>query len=543
MNIAAIGNRKFFWLMVIGLAAISLLAGWMAFYATRWGAWAISDSAVYLKAGENIASGKGYGITMPGGGYLALTRSGPVFPVLISLFYLLHIDPILGVRWLDILLFSLTVLTSGWLFLRYSDSPWLSIPVAFLIAVFPVMLINETGIMTEPAFLFFSVLSIFLLFEFFRSDTRLSLILSALCASLVVLNRYPGLYLPAVGLTGLLAFSQGVLKNRVRSMLIYALIVFIPVGLWIGWTLLQPASEAQLGMPGAKGLWDYLRNLRVDLFTTIWYWLPFTAGKALPSTRIVKLLFILAPIILLILAFFPMWKLYGSKIRRWLGDPDVEILWVAGLGGIAYLAIFILSYLFSRTPPDVNDRTLLPLYPLLVLALFALLSNVLKAFKMGSLYPIGFAAVILLSGVVLASYLPQAIKLASERHQVGAGYTSPGWMNSSTIQSLKSIPSDQLIISNDTGAILFFTGRMALEVSERFAPKPEDRFTRYGDDQQDSSELAFREGRAVLVVFNPGFYWQMHEVYGEQTDQRLSSFYAGLTVVGRYPDGAIYRYP
>jgi hypothetical protein len=536
-------NRKYTWLIFGVLVAISLVAGWMAFYATRWGAWAISDSAVYLKAGENIASGKGYGIVMPNGSYLALTRSGPVFPVLVSLFYLLHIDPITGVRWLDILFFCLTVLASGWLFLQYSSAPWLSIPVALFIAVFPVMLINETGIMTEPAFLIFSILSIFFLLEFFRSDTRLSLILSALCASLVILNRYPGLFLPAVSLTGLLIFTQGTRKNRIRGALIYSLIVFIPVLLWIGWTLLQPASEAQLGLPHPAGIWDYLRNLRVDLFTTIWYWLPFTTGKALPSTRIVKLLFILVPIFLLVLAFFPLWKLYGGKIRRWLADPDVKILWVAGFGAIAYLAIFILSYLFSRTPPDVNDRTLLPLYPLLVIAVFALLSNLIKSLKQGFLYPVGLAVVILLSCVALASYFPQTIQVVSERHQVGAGYTSPGWMNSATIQGVKSIPPDQLMISNDTGAILFFTGRMALEVSERFAPKSVDQFTRYGDDQQDSSQLAFKEHRATLVLFNPGFYWQMHDAYGEQTDQRLSSFYEGLTIVGRYADGAIYRYP
>ncbi|NMB69031.1 MAG: hypothetical protein GYA20_09750 [Chloroflexi bacterium] len=98
-------------------------------------------------------------------------------------------------------------------------------------------------------------------------------------------------------------------------------------------------------------------------------------------------------------------------------------------------------------------------------------------------------------------------------------------------------------VSNDNGALLYFTGRTALEVRERFRDAPAQEFTRFGDEPGDDVQALFREGKAVLVLFMPQFYWQLEPVYGEQTGARIDAMLAGLEPLYEGADGGIYRYP
>jgi hypothetical protein len=155
----------------------------------------------------------------------------------------------------------------------------------------------------------------------------------------------------------------------------------------------------------------------------------------------------------------------------------------------------------------------------------------------------GTPIVVLLALLATTVYLPKTLQIAAEMHQTGMGYVGPNRGKSEIIRELKNLPLNLMIISNDTGAILFYTGRMALEFNERFNPKPVERFVRYGDDPVDASEKYFKEHQAVLAVFEPSFFYQIQETYDGLAQKRLDTLFAGLTVAERFPEGAIYLYP
>jgi hypothetical protein len=210
---------------------------------------------------------------------------------------------------------------------------------------------------------------------------------------------------------------------------------------------------------------------------------------------------------------------------------------------VLYLFVFVLIYLFRYPPQDVVERTLLPLFPPLVVMIFSMASLLIRAAPAGGVRSWLSLLPWILLVVGLAAYLPQSLALAGQLHRSGEGYTSADWRNSQTIQAVQELPPDIPIISSDTGAILFFTGRMAIEISESYRDAPLQQFTRFGDDLKDSTQALFRKGETALVLFYPSFYWRLHELYQDETARRLDAFVQGLVVYAELPDGAIYFYP
>jgi hypothetical protein len=210
---------------------------------------------------------------------------------------------------------------------------------------------------------------------------------------------------------------------------------------------------------------------------------------------------------------------------------------------VCFLAVFVFIFLFRNPPQDIDERTLLPLFPPVILAVFALLALLSRTSEKDyfrySL--IGFAGLLSLVGVL--SYGPASQALLTGYHATGSGYTGQAWRSSAVVQALQKLDPKTILISNDTGAILFFTGRIGLDVKEVHAAESLNEFTRFGDDPTDETQTIFRDQGAALVLFQPTFYWEMQNLYGDKTEERLREFTKDLVVYGEYPDGIIYFYP
>ena len=124
----------------------------------------------------------------------------------------------------------------------------------------------------------------------------------------------------------------------------------------------------------------------------------------------------------------------------------------------------------------------------------------------------------------------------------GLGYTSPRWRSSGTIESLRSLPEDISIITNDSDAVLFFINQPSYDLPEILLDEPKDVYLRFGDDSTNGIERIFREEGGALVLFKP-LYWQLKPIYGDDTDARIQSLTEGLTVFSDLWDGRIYFYP
>ena len=68
--------------------------------------------------------------------------------------------------------------------------------------------------------------------------------------------------------------------------------------------------------------------------------------------------------------------------------------------------------------------------------------------------------------------------------ETGLGYNAVRWRQSQLIAAIKVIPESQPLVTNETMALLYLTGRVASPVAEIYYDKPVYPFTRYGDGPQ-----------------------------------------------------------
>lgn len=524
-------------IMPFALVLLALLAAAQVIYATRLGAWVESDSAVYLAAARNLLAGDGLRVLQPSG--KAATLMPPLYSLTLASLGALGVDLLAAARWLNVVLIFAAILLFGWICLTFSRTRWLALPGALLLAVFPPVIDLYSGMMTEALYLTLMLFGFGALLAYFVRGTRGWLAAAALTAGLGAVTRFVGVVFLPAGALAVLLLARQPLKRRLGDLLLFSVVSILPVAVWAIWLYFNPDSSPALGSPQWTNPWAYLAPVRNGIFQTLWSWLPF---GHLRDTKLLRAGTLLVLVLLPALAGLGAWRLLGKRLRGWLDDPDARLAGLAVISLGCFFIGFILIFLFRNPPQDVNTRTLLPLFPLLLLLLLATISLGLRLTRGAGRIVAQLSAGILLVACC-AGYLPANLATARTLHADGRGYITAAWQNSATIQALRDVPEGLTLISNENGALLFFTGRTALEISERFRKEPLAEFTRFGDDPADEAQALFRQGKAVLVVFRQQLYWQLEPLYGDRTDERIGGLLAGLKPVFEGPDGGIYLYP
>jgi hypothetical protein len=130
-------------------------------YATRWGAWAFSDSAAYVSSARNLIAGQGLGFADPTGHFELLTHFPPFFPILLASGGLVGVDPLIVARWLNIAAFAVIIFSTGWWIKRLTGSLLLAIggQTLFLFSIVPMTVFS--GAMSEPVCITLGMLGLF----------------------------------------------------------------------------------------------------------------------------------------------------------------------------------------------------------------------------------------------------------------------------------------------------------------------------------------------------------------------------------------------
>lgn len=527
--------RRF--ILPAGLVLIALLAAVQVIYSTRLGAWAESDSAVYLAAARNLLAGDGLRVLQPSG--KAATLMPPLYSLTLAGLGALGADLLVAARWLNAALIFASILLFGWICLAFGRTRWLALPGALLLAVFPPVIELYSGMMTEPLYLTLMLFGFGALLAYFAHGTRGWLVAAALSAGLGAVTRFVGIVFLPAGALAVVLLTRHSFKRRLGDLLTFTIVSVLPLAVWAAWLYFNPDSSPALGSPQWTNPWAYLAPVRNGIFQTLWAWLPFGEPH---DTKLLRAGTLLALALLPVLAALGAWRLLGKRLLTWLDDPDARLAGLAALSIGCFFIGFILIYLFRNPPQDVNNRTLLPLFPLLLFLVVAVASLWLRLIR-----GVASVATQVAVGVFLlaccAGYLPANLATARSLHANGRGYITPAWQNSPTIQALQDVPAGLTLISNENGALLYFSGRTALEMSERFRKEPATEFTRFGDDSEEDVQVLFRQGKAALVVFRQPLYWQLEPLYGQQTDERIGGLLAGLKPLFEGSDGSIYLYP
>ena len=198
---------------------------WLDFimvYDMEWGPWAFSDSAAYISAARNLVSGNGLTVPTPDGGLSPLRLHQPLYPLVMSFFLLFDIHPFTTTTVLNVASFSLSILLFGCGSYYFSKSKIFTLVIVFLMTWCPFVIENYDGAMSEPLYLFLTLLNFMVVLLFLEKRKNWMLLLAALAAGLSILTRYIGIVNVVGGALMVFVFLNEKTKNRVITAIFYS---------------------------------------------------------------------------------------------------------------------------------------------------------------------------------------------------------------------------------------------------------------------------------------------------------------------------------
>jgi 4-amino-4-deoxy-L-arabinose transferase-like glycosyltransferase len=500
---------------VTGLALLGLVGFGLIVLSTRWGAGLDPDSTVYVRAARGLVAGRGVALIAERGRARPLTRFPPLYPALLATgAWLGREDPRAAARWVGASFFSASVLLVGMTVATGGGAPWAAALAATLMALSPDMLRIHSMALSEAPFLFFSMLTLYLLASYLDRPSAASLVASAVAASLASLTRYAGVVLIVTGVLALFLLVRGRFVRRALTALVFGVLsCAVPVA-WTLRNLHVAGTIAERTLALHPPTWNHLTGA-----------LETISGWLLPGTplavRTMALLTITASAAIAVFVHrFPT----ASRDQE---APAAESL-------PRLIAVYLISYLFllgftiSLVSADtrLDFRMLSPVYVVLI---------ILVAGGCSRLEGRARATAWVLLVPVLGAYLNAAAGFVRQAHFEGQGYASRSWQESPTLTALQALPASTPIFSNRPDAIAVLTGRPAGRIPANYNPST------LRENPNRSAEIAqlrqkVRDRKGVVVVF------KKIGVRGYLMSEAELSVTIPLLLVKRTRDGAIYRW-
>lgn len=539
-------------LLLILLASLAGMA--LVLYATSFGPGVGGDATIYLTSAQNLLAGRGLGWIEADGSFRLLPYTPPFYPIVLSAVGLVSANMVAGARWLNALLFGITIAMVGLFFYRCTGRAWLAGILSGLVAASPVIVGIQVWAMSESLFLLLGFAGLLALLEYLARPRSLVLAISAVLCGLAFLTRYMGVAFVATGGLALL-LGQGQ-EGRVRirfgrkeicSAFLFGLVAILPIIIWLVIDFsLTGTVGSRSGQP-ASAYWQRFLEIGPALQKIILFWLlPDSVIARLPG--IAQAALWLIPLAGLVgLAIFLAGRAGDTPSAPGAGqNPPVQSAGnaaarLAGLSAlfiIVYLIVLAVVQVFTYPPITLASRMLSPVHLAVLVLLFALLHLLLAVLRNGAAWRLVSGLVYLACLALLGSYVLRSALIARDYHRNGIGYTAPAWQNSGSIAVLRKLPENVPLISNETTAIMFLLGRPAYPLQEIYQQHPAEEFTAYGEGE-DVSQRVFREQGGALVLF----YSTLEEdfaMYGDRTSERIQALTRGLYLYAEEDDGAIY---
>jgi hypothetical protein len=528
-------------LVLAVIILLSLLGGILDIYATAKGPWGYNDPVEYIATAHSLDAGQGLGYVQGNGRFSPIKIHPPFYSLVLAAIGLFKANLIVASRWLNIIAFVACIFMAGWIFYRYSRAPALGILTSALLLAFPNMIWMFSSAYSEPLFIFLIVSGGLCLVAYLHKE-RLSLfITSALLIGLIPATRYAGIAMVASAAITVFLLSSGKTGIRFRKAVLFGLLAGLPVLAWLIWIYFSSAHSLggrSLGL-NWNGLADQFRTFRGLFIDTVGRWVPFQNTKLALTYRF---RFLLAGAGLGGILALSTWAILRLRKKASSGEnrPDLSIFAYFGLSAFFFVAVLLVTYLFTRPKIDIDNRMLLPLFVCCVMTLYGAFTLWQAAWSNG--WKIVFLILAwLVAAACLVWYIPKAQDMLTFYHK-GDGLTAYHWGHSKIIQAVSALPDEQPVISNDWQLLLLWTGRPIYGTWVSFPTTSPIQSTSYGTLQSDRAQVLFCSQGAALVVFND-FSSQFPSKLGKISGEQVKRLFEGLKVFGTYPDGIIYLCP
>jgi hypothetical protein len=489
------------------------------------------DSIAYIAGARSLLAGDGYREAWLASNQPA-THFPPGFSSALAFVGLFGLDPLRGARFLNALLFGLNAGLLGILAWRMTPSLTAGVTLAALFVLSGDLLQVHTAAMSEPLFLFFSLLSLWMFDLYFeRPPSTVGkgvagewwwLVACASFAGLAYLTRYAGLALAATFLAAIFVLRT-TWRKRFTSIGIF-LAGFLPWAL--AWAIRNRlvADSATNRAFAWHPITEENLNMGVRVFNE--FLIPVAAWyRAVIKLPVVpEALTILILGVVLVWTAFRAWKYLSPLTPRpsptGMGSQGTRevISFTAGLFLLAYLASIVASMTMFDAATKFKLRILAPVFvSLLILLVYA---GVRLRSKNRTL------TIVLTLMLLGFSFYKQSVTLDAWSKS-GLGYASFQWYDSEAMAFLRALPEDAAIYTNEPGAVYLYTGRGALVLptgydSARAEPVPGF------EDGVALMQQEINAGHAVLAIFDRG------ENIANEVDALSAGLYLALRSQGDF---------
>ena len=503
------------------LAATGILAAAVVLAATRTcGIGLTPDSICYVSAARHLLAGEGY-VLYDNSPYVLWP---PLFPALLAFVGFFGVDPLVGARYANALLFGLIVFLTGSLIERHARAQWLSVPGAALVLLSAPLLLVSFNALSEPLFTFLAMASLGLIA---RPDSRrmgYSFFFAAAIAALAFLTRYLGCVLIGACLLTLLARARKWPFRAAFQGGVFAAISVGPTALWLARNYALTSSLAGRRFPPPLTAWG---NTLALLEAVAQCFLP----EALPPW--VKIGALVAGAAAAVAALYACGIKVHSHIWKTAATPMFTVMALfAALYGAALVA------LASWTGFDrISLRLLAPAAPPAIVAAAILCDQMAAGVSPAARRRLFCLLAAMFFPAIAGSAFRTALWVKNRMADGAGGYATVDWRRSEMANYLAKNDIGGALYCNDPRALYILAGKASLLSPRKLSYTG----AALSKEEDEAAALPFagalRESGGVCVIWFDGI--RDEQLCG--IEAIAAKFACSVETVRRFPDGAIYR--
>src|SRR5687768_13228322 len=455
------------------------------------------DSIAYIAGARSMLAGQGYREA-----WLAsnqpVTHFPPAFSSVLAFFSWFGPEPLNVARYFNALLFGLNAGLLGVLAWRMTPSLTAGVVIAALFILNSELLQVHTAAMSEPLFIFLSLLSLWMFDLYFERHTHwLWLVLCGTFVGMAYLTRYAGLALIATFVISLIILRDS-WRKRLESIGIF-LAAVLP---WIlGWTIrnrLVAENTTNRVLAWHPITADNLQ-IGVRAFSELFIPIESWRREAIKQPGLIEGMILVVLVAALVWVSVKAWKyfsepqLVSAEEKMDAGSREI-IPFTSGLYLFAYLASIVAAMTMFDAATKFRLRILSPVFVCLLILLVYLgiwLRNKNRS------------AVIILTIAFLSLAFYKQFITVNQLSKGGLGYASFQWYDSKAMDYLRGLPEDVKIYTNEPGAVYLYTGRGTYVLPDRFDAATAQ--MRAGFEQGVTKmQSEINADKAVLALFDGG---------------------------------------
>jgi 4-amino-4-deoxy-L-arabinose transferase-like glycosyltransferase len=445
------------------------------------------DSAVYIGVARNLAAGTGF--------YLAhilprtpFTHWAPLYPLILAVPAYFGTDPVDSAKWVNAVAFGLSIFIAGIIAWRCCGRYRLfGILAALLLLFSPDMIKIFSQVLSEGVFIPLLLTALLLVLLYGESGSPGSMLGAGTALSAALLTRYSGaFFFIAVLLT---IFTWRDIKQRMRSVILFVLIVVLPSAVWVAHNLGSGG-----GAVGDRKLLYHRMPLSAlgEFFTNLSMW--FIPARVPNTLRLLVLMGLLAMILGAVFS--------AIRSRRLSSDSIVHSALLLAktclLFDCAYLVFLCLTMIFLDASERPDERYLSVIYPITALALTASLALWREKLGRQSLH---WRLLLTTCVLLLGLNALRSLKTVRDIRQNGIGFQTASWQEKEISRVVHGLPDTAMLYSDDPAWLYFLTRRAPYYTPPKFNIVTEQVNPEFENEMNNLAELGNNQP-IVIVLFN-----------------------------------------